>query len=349
MLEGGSARGRRELSYGQQNVAMMLLEGEKFAAARAEFLAARQTRVELATAGGADFQLRYEIAGLDGWLGVIAERTGDLAEAVQRRSERVRELAALVAADPGTILWQSELGDAQYQLGHALTLIGRKGEAIAALADARARAKTLADQDPQNQRWRVRALTVQLKQAMILLAEGDLKTAAPLVTETRTALQAIVAAEPASPATKALLLTSRRIELQQRWLQGSDEAVAALGPAVELAEALEAASKSDNRLVREVAETYLMAGRVERAQGRAEVATRHWQRALALLEPRLPDSQDWRVLDSAARALALVARADESRALIERLTRLGYQPLEGWADPRPPSLPAALNVSEKPK
>ena len=37
-----------------------------------------------------------------------------------------------------------------------------------------------------------------------------------------------------------------------------------------------------------------------------------------------------RVLDPAARALRVLGRADEGRAVQERLATLGYRPLEPW-------------------
>jgi hypothetical protein len=41
-------------------------------------------------------------------------------------------------------------------------------------------------------------------------------------------------------------------------------------------------------------------------------------------------SSNWRLLDPAARALACLGRAEESRALIARLDSFGYRPLEPW-------------------
>jgi hypothetical protein len=75
----------------------------------------------------------------------------------------------------------------------------------------------------------------------------------------------------------------------------------------------------------------VLAGRIALASAQPEVARRHWQRALEVLAPRLPASNDWRYLDPAAQALVLLDRVAEARPLIERLQRFGYQAIDPLA------------------
>ena len=74
----------------------------------------------------------------------------------------------------------------------------------------------------------------------------------------------------------------------------------------------------------------ILAGTIEGRSGDKEAARRHWQTALQTLESLTSESNHWRLLDPAARALALLGRVDESRAIVMRLQRFGYQPLEPW-------------------
>jgi hypothetical protein len=48
------------------------------------------------------------------------------------------------------------------------------------------------------------------------------------------------------------------------------------------------------------------------------------------VEERLAESNHWRILDPAARAFALLGAADRQRAIVDRLNKIGYQPLEPW-------------------
>jgi hypothetical protein len=74
------------------------------------------------------------------------------------------------------------------------------------------------------------------------------------------------------------------------------------------------------------------AGCIARQRGEADAAQRAWRRAAEVVQPRLANSSNWRLLDPAARAFAFLGRGDDSRALIERLQKFGYQPLEPWPD-----------------
>jgi hypothetical protein len=54
---------------------------------------------------------------------------------------------------------------------------------------------------------------------------------------------------------------------------------------------------------------------------------------LSLVEPWIPASNDWRVLDPASEALLLLGRFDEAQSVKQRLHRLGYSSRDPFAAP----------------
>ncbi len=93
-----------------------------------------------------------------------------------------------------------------------------------------------------------------------------------------------------------------------------------------------AQNRANENNLGDYASACVLAGTIAERAGDHDAAQSHWQQALAILSPRLRDSNHWRLLDPAARALALLGRDDESRALIARLEPLKFQPLEPWPE-----------------
>jgi hypothetical protein len=88
---------------------------------------------------------------------------------------------------------------------------------------------------------------------------------------------------------------------------------------------------NDNSLG-DYASACVVAGMIARRSGDTAAAQRHWQSAVDAVQMRGRETTHWRLLDPAVRALVLLGRTEESRALVERLRRLGYQPLEPWPE-----------------
>jgi hypothetical protein len=62
-----------------------------------------------------------------------------------------------------------------------------------------------------------------------------------------------------------------------------------------------------------------------------DVAQQHGQLALALLVPRLAQTNDWRLLDPAAQAFVFLGRPAEAQPLVARLRGFGYHALDPLA------------------
>jgi hypothetical protein len=129
-----------------------------------------------------------------------------------------------------------------------------------------------------------------------------------------------------------LVVTSWRLESSLRLANGSADAGGAAERALERAGLLLKAGSADSKIVGECAQAHVVAGRIAEAGGQRDLAQRHWQRVLEIINVRPQESNDWRLMDPAARALAFLGRVDESRAIVTRLHARGYRPLQPWPE-----------------
>jgi hypothetical protein len=109
------------------------------------------------------------------------------------------------------------------------------------------------------------------------------------------------------------------------------EAQAAVTRAIELGEALLQGERVTHLTAGELARAHLLAGELATARQDPAGARQHWQRARAVLEPRLAGTNDWRLLDPAAQVFFRLGETTAARALAERLRGFGYRPLDPLA------------------
>ncbi|MBI4621611.1 MAG: toll/interleukin-1 receptor domain-containing protein [Verrucomicrobia bacterium] len=329
----------KELASGHQVLATLDIDRRKYAEARTGFLAALKTWEDLLAAAPNDLELRFTVADAASWLGNVAERCGEFAEASARYGAQSRQLETLVAADPKNPRWRFKLADSMVFRAGLLSITNGRSAALELLQHARALNDPLMAQDPSNRRWQKLSANIRLYQARLLRAAGDAPAAARLVEDAGAMFEILTAAEPSDWGYVLRLAAARSLEADLRRAAGRADAAAAVGQALKLGDALIRATPEDDIALAEFAQACVVAGRIAATgSGGDEAARRNWQRALDDVGMRAKESGDWRLLDPAARAFAYLGRSEESRALIERLQRFGYQPFEPWpAAPIPPA------------
>jgi hypothetical protein len=345
LLEPNTLRSQREVAAGHHNLAALEKDRGRFAAARAALEAELATVTALSAAHPQDFSLEYRVADVNSWLASVALGSGDLAEALAKFSLHVTQLEALCARDPGTVKWQVRLVDGLALQGEALTVLGRRAEARTTFKRGHTLAERLAARDPKNKDWLLAALTLKIRAAALSVADADWTGALEQLQTSRAALQELAAAEPTRRSFNVWLVTGWRLEAACLPQIGAARAGEAANRACELGEALHRKVTADDlAATAELAQACVTAANLARQKGDAPNTRRHAARALALVERQLPQATHWRLLDPAARALALLGRADESTAVRARLAKFGYQPLEPW--PAPAQLPLPLNPTQ---
>ena len=341
VIEGAKSRAQRELASGHHNLAVLELDRGNLAAARESFLAELSTIENLRVAAPDDLTLGFKVTDTHGWLGIAAERAGDYTEALHRFDVQTTELEKLVERDSGTARWQLALANGFALRARILARVGPRADAAAGLERARVLVDKLIAEDAKNRQWLFAAATIGLEQAELFLADSELEAARRTVELAKQRLDQLVAIAPQDRSYTGRLANAWRMNAQLRALAGEPGAVESIGKAIELGASLIEDARADDRVVGELAESYLCAGKIAQARGAHEEARLHWQRALDTLSSRLATSEDWRLLEPAARAQAMLGMSAQSHALIGRLQAHGYRPLEPW----PASAPSLLSVT----
>ncbi len=331
--EGRTPRAQRELISAHHNLAVLEFDNGNYAAARPAFLAEKAKVEEVLSANPGDLALCVKLADIASWLGMIAQWVGNYAEAIERLDESSARIKELVAQEPAVTRWRLKLADALPLSATVHALVGRRAEAAAVYAEVKMLFDALRAQDPKNQQWRSRVPQIQLNQVALLLAEGRHEEAGRILPDARNELERLVAAEPSSHTFTRVLAKAWRFEGALRVAAGSADAAQAAERAIDLGETLFRQRRGDEWVVWELAQANILAGRISQAQGFPEQARARWERAIAVVGPRLTASSDWRFLDSAAQAFTLLGRAEQAAPLIARLQQFGYRAQDPLAAP----------------
>lgn len=337
-----------ELGSGEHNLAVLRMDQGEFETARTHFVAKRELLQRMVTAQAENLELRFRLSDTESWLGSLAERRGRLAEALAHFEREGEMLAALSLAEPGTARWRVEMADNLSFQADLLAVIRRRSDARALLQRARVLFEGLVAHDPANRVWQVRSFQMRLKEVMIDLAGGDAAGAAERVTPLRQKFAEFAAATPKDTLVRSRLSVAWWIEAEVHHAARDAKAYDLALRAVELAEGQIQDRAASQTMLADLARVLVAAGRMAGAVNRGSEAEHHGRRVLEVLGPYLNNCDDWRLLDPAARAYALVGRGDDARRIISRLDRFGYTPLQPWPVLAPPISPSE-NQNRQPK
>jgi eukaryotic-like serine/threonine-protein kinase len=321
----------REAVSGHHNLAVLELDRGNLGAARNGFLGERAALEKITMSDPNDAaQLQSSLGNVDSYLGTVAERAGDYPEAIARFGAQAARIESLLKTDPRAGRLRQRLATALGLQSDVMAVAGQVGEAIERRQRSQKIFGELVNQDPANAEWLLSALSVQLKVAVLLRAQGDLARATQLVRECRPEVERLAKGEASNRAATALLAAVWRVEAQCRDAAGEPNASDAAAQAVAISKQLVEQNRASESNLGDYANTCVVAGSITRRSGDADTARRHFEAAIEVVQGRAANSNHWRLLDPLARALMLVGRTEESRVIIERLQRLGFQPLEPW-------------------
>jgi hypothetical protein len=319
-----------ELAYGHHNLAVLEMDRGHSAPAREGFLRELAMLIPMSAANPGDLDLQFRITDINSWLGSLAEQAGNFSEAGERFAEQSRGLETLMQADPHTAKWKVKLADALAFQSSLRAITGRRSEAVALRKRARELIDPLVLQDPANRTWLGASLSLRLREAMLQVAEGNETEAATLVTEARAGYEKLHAAEPSARGIVAQLAMAWRLEAELRDRTGHPDAAAAADRAMALGRTLVSENSANEGYLGEYVKACVVAGGIAEHEGDHSRATGHWNAALTAAQSHFATSNYWRLLDPGARAFAALGQSEESRQLIERLTKFGYEPLLAW-------------------
>ena len=184
--------------------------------------------------------------------------------------------------------------------------------------------------DPANVQWREASLWDSLTKAELALRRGGSAEARGLLNVVVPGLESVSAIEPTNRRFAALLSAAWRLRAEIDSRDGQPGAADAASHAISIGERLIQEGRALDADVGEFASAYVVAGDIADNDGNTSEARRDWQRATELLAPHIQGSRNWQLLDPAARAASHLGRTDEARAIVARLTLLGYVPANPW-------------------
>jgi eukaryotic-like serine/threonine-protein kinase len=324
---------QQEAVAGHHNLAVLDLDRGNLAAARAGFEGELVVMEQMAAASPQDHDLQFSEANVISYLGTAAERNGDYAEAVARFGDQIGRVAALPKAELRTARSRQRLADAIALQCSVMAISGQRPAALTQRKQVREIFDELAARDPANREWQTASLNAHVKEAVLLHAEGDVTGATRLVRECLPLIQTLARGEKSDRAIAGLLAMAWRLEAQLRDAAGEAGAAETAAQAMTIGKSLVEQNRANETNLGDYASACVLAGVIAQRAGDADGARRHWQTALDAVGTRGRDTRHWRLLDPAARALALLGRIDECRANVELLDRFGYQPLDPWPEP----------------
>ena len=329
-LDPKNVRWLREAVSGHHNLAVLELARSNLAAARQGFLSERAALEKITMSDPIEAaELESSLANADSFLGTVAERMGDFPEAIARYGMQVERIEAQVKADLRSSRMKQRLATALGLQSEIMAVAGRRPASLEHRRHSIEIFDQLATQDPANREWQVSLLSARLRLAALLHVQGD-PAAAQIVRESRDALEKLAKGATASRAFTTALALAWRLEVQAIDARGGPGGSEAAAQALAIAKSVYDVQPADESNQSVYAHAFIAAGLIAQHQNEHSTAQRHFQRALEIVNARLTASAYWRLLDPAARALALLGRKEESRAIQDRLGKMGYQPLEPW-------------------
>jgi eukaryotic-like serine/threonine-protein kinase len=329
-LQPNNPRSQSELAYGDHNLAVLELDETKLESARIRFLAESDTLKQMSAANPKNLELKQRLAEAHSRLGSIAEQLGNYSESLARVAERIRLMETLAAAEPATAKWKARLADALARRATLFALTGRRNESGIERTRAGEMVNTLVSGDPLNASNIRTAQFNRISEARLLRSDKNGATAAELLSEAREKLEDLARRAPDDRPLLRGLGVACRIHAEILAENGRSESKAAIARAVEIGELLYDAADLNEDFFGDHAMTRVIAGSIAEASGNHAEALMHWRRALDVLGARHTQSNYWRVLDPAARALACLGETARAQAVIQRLDAFGYVPLEPW-------------------
>lgn len=329
-LNPSDARWQEELSYGHHNLAVVDLDSGQLEAAHQGFLGELAMLQRLTAAKPAELPLQFRLADANSWLGTVAERRGDLGEAAARFAEEITRVDVIARAEPDNAKWRAKLADALTLHASILAITGQRPAAMAERIRARGLLDALVKGDPTNRTWLRASLYNRQREVWLMSSNGELSSHRALVEEVKSELEKLSSAEPRNREVTGRLAPAWRQWAETLAAAGEPGADRAMSRAIEIGEAIIAEGRAPESALGEAAQTRVTAGLLAMRTGDRPAAQRHWQRALELLGARGEQSNFWRLLDPAARALALLGETKRRDAIVARLDRMNYHPVVPW-------------------
>jgi eukaryotic-like serine/threonine-protein kinase len=325
-LDGKNDDWRLELGSANSNIGSVLEEQGDFEGALERFRTTLAIETGLLQERPDDATLRRSAASSNNAMGSVLRALGRLDESLEHHRTELEMQEALVRREPGTAQWRQYLS---VSLNRVAMLLEAKGDVAGAakLADQALEViQRLASEDPSNVDWQRELGRTHYRVGVIADGRGEVAAAGRHLDLAVAILSRAAARDALNPARQRDLadaVAARALHLLARrdLAQAARDARAALQAADRLLES----AGDDLQATRLRGLALVLLGQASTQQGDRAGASAFFPQAAAALAGVAPTSRDYAVLEPWALALAGCGRHEEARAVVARLSAIGYR------------------------
>lgn len=319
---------QQESVYGYQNLAALSETLGKYDEAEQAMLASKDLYGAWVKQYPGNFELRFEAANVDSWLGSLALREGRLAAAEVFYTAQAEAIQRNLEEDPGNAKWKEIRLDTYLFLATVQAQLGKRDQAKASALEAKRIGEQLTIHDPKNILW-----ASALGQSLFWLAQltdGSEADVQAYADEAIAIFGNSHAQEPTNEVTARWFAKGRNLAAELAILNGnaglaSEHAKAAM---TVVAPFWKLEQTDSLRVV--MATAHLLSGQADKARGDLVQAQVRWNQALAILSEGGLESPPFGRLDVLVRTLKQLGRHEEAEIYRRRLEKYGYVPLTSF-------------------
>lgn len=316
---------QQEAAYGYHNLGALDFRMGKYQQAEQAMLAERELYAGWLKQRPNDYNLRYEAANIDSFLGSLMLEQGRLKEAESYYSAQADAMQRNRLEDPGNVKWKEVHADSKRFLTEVHALLDKREKAWASALESTQILEELTALDPKNfgwSNWHGQSILWLAR-----LADRNGHDAQAYADKAMSILGNVHIQEPTNESVALSLANSRNFQAQLALMKGDTRAVPKHAQAAldALAPFWKLEQKENTRII--LADAYWLMGQAAYVEGDSARANGHWQQALALLSEGGLKNPPFGRLEILVRTLNSLGRKADANVHIERLEQSGFVPL----------------------
>jgi len=312
-----------ERAYGHSTVATILEAQGDLRGALQHYQTTLEVKRAMALGAPTDAERQADLAGTLNKIGYVLQRLGDLSEARAHFIAEFEILSRLLVRDPQQKQWRQRLATSHSYLGGVSELMGDDVDAFAQRTAEQEIEAQLHDLDPSNVDWTRNLAMTRMRVGDLLRRRGDLHGASRWVGDAAKTMRSLLAIDATRRSWRKDLAVVETTHAHV--LLASGDARSALAAAEEAVRLLPG---NEPAWTRYAADARLLRGDALAALHRRDEARSSWSEARGIIEPVARTATDPQLIDTWTRTLIRLGEADQATSLLQRLTAVGYRPLD---------------------
>jgi len=312
-----------ERAYGHSTVATILEAQGDLRGALQHYQTTLEVKRAMALGAPTDAERQADLAGTLNKIGYVLQRLGDLSEARAHYTSEFEILSRLLARDPQHKQWRQRLATSHSYLGGVSELMGDDADAFVQRTAEQQIEAQLHDLDPTNVDWTRNLAMTRMRVGDLLRRRGDLHGASKAVADAAKTMRSLLAIDASRRSWQKDLAVVETTHAHL--LLASHDARAAL---VAADEAVRLLPGTEQAWTRYAADARLLRGDALAALNRRDEARRAWSEARGIIEPAARTATDPQLIDTWTRSLIRLGETGQATSLLQRLTAVGYRPLD---------------------